>query len=80
MKPESGEKGQGEEEEIPIGNISETVFHRGSVSGIFSVFAVERRVCMSQMRLPPRLPAVQWTVSVCPLPPSGLCNGRDGTS
>ena len=48
MKPESGEKGQGEEEEIPIGNISETVFHRGSVPGIFSVFAVERRVCMSQ--------------------------------
>ena len=32
----------GKEKEIPTGSISETVFHRGTVPGIFSGYAVER--------------------------------------
>ena len=77
---ESWEKGHGEREEIPSGDILKTILHRGTVRGILGIIAVERGICVPQMRLLPRLPAVQWTVSVCPMPPSGFCNGRDRTA
>ena len=80
MKPESGETGHGKKKEIPTGSISETVLHGGTVPGIFSGYAVERGVCVPKMWVPTRIPAIEWTVSVRPMPAPGFCNSGNRTS
>ena len=41
---ESWEKGHGEKEEIPSGDILKTVLYRGTVRGILGIIAVERGI------------------------------------
>lgn len=65
--------------ELPLGMFSEAVLQRHSAkkSGIA---ALASRVCLLQIRLPSRIPAVQQTIPVWPNPPSNLSNGWDSAA
>ena len=78
MIPGSGEKGHGKGQEVSIGDVHEAVFYRGSVPGILGRFTVEFGVCLPEMRLPPRIPAGQRTVSMRQVPSPGFSNSGDG--
>lgn len=80
MKPESEEKSHGEGERITVGNISEAVLNRKRMPGISCSATVERRVYVPKMWKPAWIPSAQWTVSVRPMPPPGIRDGRDGAA
>ena len=48
--------------------------------GVSGIVALADWLCLSPMRLPLWIPAVQRTIPVCPMPPSGLGDGRDRTA
>ena len=47
--------------------------------GVYGKFAMARRVCLPEMRLPPRLPAIQWSVSMYRVSPPDLSDIGNGT-
>ncbi len=75
MKPESREKGHGEEKGVTTGNVFKAVLHRASVPGISGVFALARWICVPEMRLPSRILFGQWELPVCRMSASDLGNG-----
>lgn len=80
MIPESGEKSHGKEKGPATWDISEAVLQRSTVPGVSVISALADRICLPQMRLRSWIPADQRTISVCPMPPSNLGNGRDGAA
>ena len=80
MIPGSGEKSHGKEKGSATWDISEAVLQRGTVSGVSGISAQADRVCLPPMRLPSWIPAVQRAISVRPMPPSDLGNGRDSAA
>lgn len=80
MIPGSREKSHGKEKGSATWDISEAVLQRGTVPRASGIAALAKRVCLSQMRLPSWIPAVQRAVSVRLVPPPDLGNGRDGAA
>ena len=80
MKPRIEGTGHGKEQAVSSGGIHERVFHRGKMPGVYGKFAVGGRICLPQMRLPPRLPAIQWSVSMCRMPQATLSDSGNGAS
>ena len=64
-EPNMEGKSHGKEQAVSSGGIHKRVFHRGKMPGVYGKFAVGRRICLPEMRLPPRLPAIQWSLSMC---------------
>ena len=71
-EPKVEGKSHGKEQAVSSGGIHERVFHRGKMPGVYGKFAVGGRIFLPQMRLPPRLPAIQWSVSMCRMPQATL--------
>lgn len=64
MIPGSGEKGHGKDQAVSTGGIYEAVLHREAVPGISGQLAMGIGIYLPEMRLPPRIPAGQWAVSM----------------
>ena len=80
MKPRIEGTGHGKEQAVSSGGIHERVFHRGKMPGVYGKFAVGRRICLPEMRLPPRLSAIQWSLSMCRLPQANLSDSGNSAS
>ena len=74
------EKSHGKEKRYAARDISEAVLQRGTVPGASGVAALAERVYLPQMWVPSRIPAVQRTIPVCPMPSPDLGNGGDGAA
>ena len=79
MNPRNGGTGHGKEKGISTGDVHERVQDREEMPGVSSKSAVAGRVYLPQMWWPPRLPAVQWPVSMCRVPPPDLSDSGNGT-
>lgn len=80
MKRKSEGTGHGEEGAVSSGDFYERVWHGRKVPGVSGKAAVANRFCLPEMRLPPRLSADQWSVSMCRVSPPDLSNSGDGSS
>ena len=79
-EPKVEGKSHGKEQAVSSGGIHERVFHRGKMPGVYGKFAVGRRICLPEMRLPPRLSAIQWSLSMCRLPQANLSDSGNSAS
>ena len=80
MKRKSEGTGHGEEGAVSSGDFYERVWHGRKMPGVSGKAAVASRFCLSEMRLPPRLSAVQWPVPMCRVSPPDLSNSGNGSS
>lgn len=78
MRPEIEGKGHGKEQAVSSEGLHEKVFQRCKMPGVYGKFAVAGRVCLPEMRLPPRLPAIQWSISMCRVSSPDLSDSGDG--
>lgn len=76
MKPRNEGTGQGKEKGISTGDVHERVWDREEMPGVSGKSAVARRVCLLQMRLP----AIQWSISMCRVPPPDLRDSGNDAS